>query len=369
MVRQALDFSNQTARRQDIRGASSKFLSSKLKGHIEISEGERLAGGFLPYKCLPILQIDTELEDGIVILKGTIVSLLTNKSTINYGMQDVGDSGTIPVFLDKTNSNAVVTANIDTSYWGYEDAIAGLIVPANGGVASERFYSADDTTVGTFSTSGTVMTALQVSQSAKCTIPANMPVGIAYTDIYQDIRGKNLNYQIWGNWGVLCDYYIEVPYVDCALQTNFASGILDAADEQTDDLNASSCAGYLATYKKYPFFYFSGSNGGEAGQQVKSDLHGKFIPAGTSTTANATVQTIGKLILTDSRYPKDMQEMVDTYPGSGMPGTETGGIPYVLFNFAKDILQAIAGTSVSIATIVTAIQIGKFGMAKIQLNI
>jgi hypothetical protein len=368
MVRMA--WSNQTARKQDIRAASSKFLSSKLKAHLEISPGERLAGGFLPYKCLPVVGIDTELEDAIVILKGTILSLVTNKTSLAYSMQDVSDNGTIPVFLDKTNSNAVVTANIDSSYWGYEDAIAGLIVPANGGVASERFYSADDVTVGTFSTSGTLMTTTQVGQSAKCTIPANMPVGVAYTDIYQDIRGRNLNYQIWGPWGVLCDYYIEVPYVDMNSQSYFASGLLTAADTQIDDLNTTTCAGYLATYKKYPFMYFtSASNGGDAGQIVKSDLHGKFVPVNTNTTGNATVQAIGRIILTDSRWPKDMQELVDTYPGSGMPGTETGGIPYQLYNFAKDVLEAIASASVSIATIVAAIQAGKFGMAKIQLNI
>jgi hypothetical protein len=361
---------NQTARRQPIREASSKFAKSKLKSHLEITEGERLSSGFQPYKCLPVNGIDTELEDGIVILKGTIVSMLTNKSTMNYGMQDVADNGTIPVFLDQTNSNAVVTARIDTSIWGYEDSIAALLVPANGGVSSELFYSTDDVTCGTFSTSGTVMTATQVSQGSKCTLPANMPVGVSFTDVYQDIRGKNLNYQIWGNWGVLCDYYIEVPFVDMNTQSNFASGLLDAADEQEDDWNTTSCAGYIATYKKFPFFYFSSANnGGEAGQIVKSDLHGKFIPAVTNTTGNQTVQVVGRLVLTDSRYPKDMMEVVDTYPGSGMPGTETGGVPYQLFNFAKDVLEAIAGASVTISTVVTAIQNGKFGMAKIQLNV
>ena len=324
-----LNFNNMTARRQPIRAASSKFLKSKLRGHVEVNVGERLADAFLPYKALPVMFIDVELEDGVVIPKGTIVSLLTNQSnstTNPHGMVDIGSTGHIPVFLDKTNSDAVVDGSIDDSFWGYDDNIAALMVPANGGIQSNVPYSADDVTCGTFTSSGTLVTAARVAAADTCPVQANMPVGITYTDVYQDIRGKNLNYQMWGHWGVLCDYYIEVPFCDINAQTNFASGLLTDIDEQISNLNATTCAGYIDVWKRYAFMYFSSANnGGEAGQLVKSDLHGKFIPQGTNLVSAATAQTVGKLILTDSRYPKDMLELVDTYPGSGLPGTETGG--------------------------------------------
>jgi len=373
-----LNFNTQITRRMPIRTAPTKFLSSKLRGHVERSEGIRPADAFYPYKCLPAMFIDTELQDAVVIPKGTIVSLLTSQSNSSVspsGITEVGSSGVIPVFEDaRSTQSAIITTNIDDGYWGYPDAVAGLLVPANGGVQSRIPYSADDATVGTFTCSGLVVTAAMGAnpESNYCLVDANMPVGIAFGDVYQDIRGKYINYQIWEIWGILCDFYIEVPYVDINNVTTFASGYMQLVSEHAYNLNATNDAGYIATWKQHAFMYIDGTGGqfdGQAGQLVCPDINGKFIPQGATATTAATAQTVGKLILVDSRYPKDMLELVDTYPGSQMPGTETGGLPATLFNFVRDSEFGIQGVYPTIDNIVDYVQAGNYGLARIQLNI
>ena len=371
-----MTWSPQTARRQPIRTAPSKYLTSRLRWHIERSEGTRLSEVFYPWKFLPALWQDVETDEGVVITKGTIVSAITNVVGAS-GMVDIASAESIPVFDDATVvGDDAVTTNIDTGYWGYPDSIVGLLVPANGGINARHPYSTLDVTLGTYAqgTNQVVTTAVLADAGLKyLNVGPNMPIGVVYNDIYQDIRGKNLNYQTFDVFGVLCDWYIEVPFVDYDDVSNFVSGIVDNQDEDVIGMSTGSCAGYLATYKKYPFFYYSSAGGSIAGaypgQLLKSDLYGKFVPQGTAFATAATAQTVGKLIVTDSRFPKDMMDSVDTFPGSRMPGTETGGIPGHLFEFVRDAYHAINGVDPTPAQVVTQIQAGNYGIARIQLNI
>lgn len=367
-------FTPQTIRRQSMREAPSKYLTSRLRANIERSEGQRPAEAFYPSKFLPILWQDVETEDGVVITKGTIVSLLT--SVVNAsGMVDIASSGVIPVFDDATTSAVdTVTANIDSSYWGYPDSVAGLLVPANGGVQSDIPYSALDVTIGNYRPGGQPITNAILADAAQnfYRVAGNMPVGVVYQDIYQDIRGKNLNYQLFNIWGILCDYYIEIPFVDYGAVTYFVSGVVNLEEDRIANMNATTCAGYIATWKKYPFLYGDFTNsaiGGYPGQLLMPDLYGKFTPQGTAVTTAATAQTVGKLILTDSRFPKGAMEHVSTFTDSRMPGTETGGIPSMLYEFVRDAYYGINGSYPTASTVVSEIQSGKYGVARIQLNI
>jgi hypothetical protein len=290
-------------------------------------------------------------------------------------MFHVATSGVIPVFDDATTAAvSSVTANIDSSYWGYPEGICGLLVPANGGAQADIPYSTLDVTLGTWYNKNSPVTTAVLNDpiSNFYRVPANMPIGIVYQDIYQDIRGQNLNYQTFDVWGVLCDKYIEVPYVDINDVSNFASGFINSAEEKLSIMSTTTCAGYLATWKKYPFYYFNSSTGpigAYPGQLVMSDLYGKFIPQGVAVTTAATAQTIGKLMLTDSRFPKDMLEAVDTFPGSRMPGTETAGLPGHLYEFVRDAYYAIGGVYPTPTQVLNLVQAGSYGIARIQLNI
>jgi hypothetical protein len=192
-------------------------------------------------------------------------------------------------------------------------------------------------------------------------IGANMPGGVVYQDIYQDIRGLNLNYQMHDVYGIACRGFITVPFVDTN-QITFGT----SADTQPDTLSTTSA--YYATYRKYAFFYFSSANnGGSSGQVLTSDLHGKFVPQGTSTTTAITAQSVGLLKACDSRFPKDIVGTVMTYPGSQVTGTDTGGIPAMLYHFAKAVLTVSLAATPTNAQILDAVQHGKLGLARIAL--
>lgn len=367
-----LSLTTQTARRQPIAAAPGKYMTSRLRWQVERSDGIHISEAFYPSKFLPALWQDVETGKGVVLTKGTIVSCITNVVNAS-GMVDVSSSGVIPVFSDATTTaHGTVTANIDQSYWGYPEFIVGLLVPANGGIDTEIPYSALDVTLGTYRDGGEVIAAAHLSAGAHYHVAANMPIGIIYNDAYQDTRGKYLNDEIMADiLGVCCDYYIEVPYVDYYNVSNFVSGLVDHADERVANMSTSSCAGYLATWKKYPFFYFDGTSAISAypGQLLKPDMYGKFIPQGTAVTTTATAQTVGKLIVTDCRFPKDMLDLVDTFPGSRMPGTETAGLPGMLYEFIRDAEYAIHGSYPTPNAILTHVQAGDYGLCRIQLNI
>lgn len=370
-----MSLTQQTSRRQPIKGAPDKYLTSRLRWHVERSDGIHLSEAFYPSKFLPALWQDVETGEGVVITKGTIVSCITNVVAAS-GMVDVASSGVIPVFEDATTSAVdIVSANIDNSFWGYPEAVVGLLVPANGGVNSFIPYSTLDVTLGTMTPGGHLVTATVLADAREnfCGVAANMPIGIVYQDVYQDIRGQSLNYQTFDIWGVCCDYYIEIPFVDINGASNFASGFVDqGVDDRIANMNATTMAGYLATWKKYPFFYYNGSTGpigAYPGQLLKSDMYGKFMPQGTGVATAATAQTVGKLIVTDCRFPKDMLDLVDTYPGSRMPGTETAGLPGMLFEFARDAEYGIHGSYPTPNQVLTHVQAGDYGLVRIQLNI
>ena len=126
----------------------------------------------------------------------------------------------------------------------------------------------------------------------------------------------------------------------------------------------------------------------------KSDPYGKFVPEyvvpanmtlggyqyglegqnfakalGTVTNgAPVTAQTVARLVITDSRFPKDMLETVTTYPASMMPGTDTAGLPAPLFNFVRDVLiESAYDTTPSLVQILDNVQNGIFGVARLQL--
>lgn len=352
-----LNFNSNQTPRTPVRQIAEVAMGRTI-GEIEVSEGTSPHLPCYPYKYLPAMVIDRATDDGIVLVKGTIVSLITNQTSFYPGTPPSGipvpqSSGNIPITEDATTTAFDwIVGNVDDDYFGYEGSTIGLMVPANGGSASEIPYSSLDDTLGTYADSG--VAALQLG--------ANAPVGVVYQDCYQDIRGRYLNFQMHDVYGFACKGFITVPFVDTRLESSFGS----SANVQTSTLDASTP--YYKVWRKYAFFYFtSAANGGMAGQAVKSDLLGKFVPQGTSTSTALTIQTVGLLKACDSRFPKDLVATVQTYPGSKVTGTDTAGVPSMLYHFAKDVLEA-DGTGIRTASQVLArVQAGDFGLARISL--
>lgn len=352
-----LNFNSNQTPRTALRSIADVALNRTI-GEIEVSEGVNPHVPCYPYKYLPAMLQDQASDEAVVLVKGTIVSLLTNQTQLidpnhpGSGMAIPQSSGTIRVTDDATTAAVDwIVANIDDDFFGYDQSVIALLVPANGGSASEIPYSSLDTTVNTFNTSSD--TPLQLG--------ANMPVGVVYQDVYQDIRGFNLNYQMHDVYGYATRGFINVPFVD----TNRVSTFGSSADVQSATVDTTSK--YYTIWRKYAFLYFSSANnGGSAGQLLKADLLGKFVPQGTGSSTSATVQTVGRLHACDSRFPKDLVATVQTYPGSKTTGTDTAGLPSMLFHFAEAALEA-DGTARTASDVLARVRAGDFGLARIGL--
>jgi hypothetical protein len=249
-------------------------------------------------------------------------------------------------------------------------------------------YTADDVTAQTITEGGSIATA---GANGVGRI-ANLPIGIVPADVFQDIRGKWGNYDVFsGINGILCDYYIETPYV------------VDASGYLFDDGDKSA---YNAVMKKYQFMWALNKLDIRPGILVQSDRFGKFVPqypgkieAGNRNTryqhlygfytpatedgaplrpipsgiaahqGYKTVQTVGRVVSLDNRNPKDMLQYVDTYPESQMPGTDTQGQPSHLFFFLYDYLTTRNGSAPTAAQIESWVHTTKAGLVRLQLEI
>lgn len=386
-----MPFNRGTTWKQDTRNRPSRYATSDLRNwRFEQSEGIRPAEYYAPYKYLPVTFKDVWTEDYTVLLKGRIVAAIgTEDSTPVSGIVYPSSSGEITIANQGdymgTGTGAKIDVNIDDSYFGYQEYIANLLVPCNGGAISSGFYTADDVAAGTRQAGGARATA-----SGSFVLPANAPIGVVYHDWYQDIRGEYLNYRMHPDGGhVLCDWFVEVPYIKDA-DALASSG----CNPKFVNNNYANHLTYWDVNQQFTYLHVDGDTETfRAGAFVQSDLIGnyKLQPATTISAVTAsgaapstvtldawpntfkTAQTVGKILSIDNRMPKGALEDVLTYPRSGMPGSQTAGMIKVLFDFAYQCLKAGpyggAGTAPTVEQVYNAIRSGAFGLARIQLLI
>ena len=191
-------------------------------------------------------------------------------------------------------------------------------------------------------------------------LAANIPVGVVYQDVYQDIRGQYLNYMKHDIYGVACKGFMTIPYVDTSKITDFGS--------DADVVPATAGKAYPSIWRKYSFFYFDGSvDEARAGTLLQSDLYGRFKAQGTSLSQVRNVQTVGTVKSCDSRFPKELTNVIQAYPDMSIPSNLTGGLPTELYQFAKDVLTA-TGVTAEKSDILAAVQSGGIGYVRIELQ-
>lgn len=372
-----LPFNRQNTQKLDVRGRPSKFAQSPLRDwRFEQSEGIRPAEVYAPYKYLPVQLLDVNTQDYVVIPKGRVVAALsTEDSSPASGIQYPANSGQISIGYPAAEYGSdKINVSIDDSFFGYEEWACGLLVPANGGVSYSGFYTAADVANGNLTAGGAYAAA-----SGAFNLPANAPVGVVFHDWYQDIRGRNLNYQVHDYVGhVLCDWYIEVPYV----KTHGQGGDYNEVHPRLQNLDYANLNKYYAVNSSFTYLEIGSGETLRNGLFVTSDLIGNYKPqtstlidnSGDITTLSVynlpkTNQTVGKILAIDNRMPKGGLEDVLTYPKSGMPGSQTGGITKNLFDFAYQCIKIGTGTAPTTEAIYRAIRAGQFGLARIQLLI
>lgn len=366
----------------DIRTRPSKYAMSDIRSwRFEQSEGIRPAAYYAPYKYLPVAMQDVATEDYVVIPKGRIVSAVgAADSTPISGIVYPSSSGYINVGKAAPElSSTLIRAQIDSDYFGYDMNITSLLVPCNGGTISSGYYTADDVAAETITASGGYAVA-----SGAFVLPANAPIGVVYHDWYQDVRGKWLNYKMHYDGGhVLTDWFVEVPYIKKA-NTLATSGYWPRFQNH----NYAQQLLWKDVNDKFTYLTVDGDvDTFTAGMYVTSDLIGNYKLQGTSTISAVaasgaapsdisldsymnrfcTNQTVGKILEIDNRFPKAGLEDVQTYPRSGMPGTQTAGIPKFLFDFAYECLRIGGGSAPTVEAVYDAIRNGTFGLVRIQL--
>lgn len=362
-----LPFDQHNAQQRPIRNRPSRYAQTPLapRFRFEVSEGTRPAEYMGVYKSLPALQKDVTTEDYIVLPKGRLVSNVTSEdSTPLRNMENPATSGQIYTFTSETTST-ITSEYIDTSYYGYDEYISNLIVPANGGSAVGMNYTANDVAAGTITNSGTVAAAGEGFE-----LPINYPVGALFHDIYQDIRGMYNNYRMWPDGQhVLCDWYVEVPYVKTTAGADTDNPLGSGVSPIGDNTYATwAAATRFAINDRFTYLDIkSDSDTFKPGVLIapQVDGTGNYLIQGVG---NKTIQTVGKLIGIDNRFPKAGMDDVQTYPGSDMPGTQTAGLPSFLFEFVV-ACQKLTGTTPTVEEVLGYVQAGYFGIARINLSI
>lgn len=358
-----MPFNVSNAQKFDIRTRPSKYAVSDIGNlRFEQSEGIRPAEYYGVYKYLPVAQEDVTSADYIVIPKGRIVAAVTSEDATVAGRTTYpASSGSIYIGHAASElGGAAISASIDSSFWGYSEYITGLLVPANGGTACSGFYTASDVTAKTMMPSGIVAVA-----GSGLVLPANAPIGVAFHDWYQDINGKYLNYRMHADGGhVLTDWYVEVPYV------KVSNSVYSGVNPQYQNTYASTTT-WRDINSKFAYLTVdtTASDVFRTGVFVQSDLIGNYkIQGGASSmTQNKNVQTVGKILAIDNRFPKGGMEDVLTYPRSGMPGSQTAGLPKYLFDFVYDCIRIGTAVAPTVEGVYDAVRSGAFGLVRIQL--
>jgi len=179
---------------------------------------------------------------------------------------------------------------------------SGDLVWANGGASHQYTYVASDVGLTIDYDDGGHDTYVSAAKTTTAYAPGNKPVGVAPYDYYQNLNQgfdsasptgltKYNNYQVQDKVAVLCDYLIEVPIKSgCD-----ASGTINPGD------------------------------------LVQADINGGYIIWRDNT--DDVTQIVGRCIQRSTVAAVDNLDKVQTVPGLGLSGSDTGGIPQHLYDY------------------------------------
>ena len=409
---------NRNAISRRVRTAPTRYADSRLRGSIEVNEGDHPPAYFQPHPCLPVRFQDVTTERYVVIPAGRICSMhgthnpYLNTTVSNDDNTDIiGPHGTTtgikPGYVDVNGT--VQSHTISSSKYGYGPDVLGLIVPANGGqrdinnaggalgkdtLTAYRTIDVDVTWHPNLASTGKI-TATHVAAPTYHRVPANYPIGVAHSDIYSDDRGEFLNDQMFQSpVGVVSDWYISIPCIACDASANqydgttYTIGFNNFVYNNGTKINykdigtavsSTNDPGYYAAYDYFSFLYFDRTAQADyfqaaSGIPLLPDSFGNWVSSGymDATLAlnldnNMPIQACGRLMGLDYKHPKSSTETVSTFYGSENPGTETRGIDWVTYYFAKLAMTAM-GVTTTAATIFDAIVVDHvIGTANIQL--
>lgn len=202
-----LNFSSGIAYKRPSKRVPEKYLESPLRPQFDISEGMRPPVVLIPHRSLPVKFKDKTTEQWIVIPKGRLVSAMTVLNSAAEVFTGAFD-----------NDGNAIKVSPDSSYAGISRNTIGLLVPANGGVQTDLYYSADDVLAEVPASSGDIL----VVDGGYIAMEANAPIGAVFMDIYQDIRGAYHNYDTHKNYAVVAENTVQMPFCDSELAASMS---------------------------------------------------------------------------------------------------------------------------------------------------
>lgn len=401
-----------------VKRAPSKYDYSKPRfwNH----EGDGIAiSSFWPNRFLPCRMLDKTTERAVVIPMGTIVAARSFPAN-NTNTSAVGE---MTEFGIDSDGKLLVGGNWDggdvnlidaNSYFGYQEEQEAMITIANGGLDVADYYNEIDVqteklnpgihpTTGAWDPSTHRGSAIAAGNRAPLRA-LNRPTGLVIQDVWEDIRGRHLNYEQPTQQGVsiqrICR--IKIPYIVDVIGGSVGPGntLMQPTAAYTDPGNS---AGYMSVRDLFQFITLPAAVRDNPslveGVFCRPDILGKFAlwshrwanaggAAQTTLTAwdalddansasanlepaggwDMLYQKVGRIQSIDRRFPKAMLEYVDTYPGSRTTGTDTGGLIQELFFFVDSIQRAM-GNTLTRQQIVNLVRDGYAGFVYIQLDV
>ena len=294
-------------------------------GHItpdvEVSEGFR-PDYFFPAPWLPVIRYDAEWEVWFSLTAGQVVSLNSDghlvpagMTSVTYTANDVGEVYNVTTGELVTQADLDANDGVTVTYYfcdGQSAAQYTAISPWHVGIMPYNAFAYYGGVIPTELDSGYF--------SFEC--DPNRPMHEKYT-----------NFNVQATVAILCDRYIQVPYVgDSETEASLTAHARSYAHAYGDIASISDfvCddAEGAATGMNANGYFFPGC-------YVCHDSNGMYIPFDSNTMSSLDI--VGQLLRIDSRYPKNYLERVKTFDSKGqyvtmdqMPGSATRGMDYAV---------------------------------------
>lgn len=287
-------------------------------------EGPTL-GVFYPVRFLASQYIDKKNEWPVVMHPGQIVSLIPVLDANSYSSANAaaGILASGEMYAGRGADDVAYKYSVN---FLYDEECRGLITVCNGNSQTADSYTAEDGEYGIITTSGEVASTTSTPNSFTRT--ANHPFGIVNGRVYADLRYRYQGYEVNQKGLSVCiGGVLALPFIaifGSGSTATVAAAVQSAVGSQlpfvivTETTEAGALALLDPTHKT----------------KLTSNAYGKF----TSYSGSDNNEWFGTVIGRTNRPVKGLDQISDSLPGSGITGTDTGGLESRIYYFVKNVL-------------------------------
>jgi len=304
--------------------------------NIEVSEGIRPAGDFMPAEWLPVKRYDKYYEEWFTVSSGKVVSFDRQGRVVPAGLKTAF----------AVESGDVLTYTADDVTEQVVDLTTGVAVAAAGG------YTRAEITAALIARG-----LLDNGENAEDFI--GFPVGVAPYNYYKWAGGDGFNpadftkhnFNLQHRVAVLCHYLIEVPLIPASASQLNLSGLSVGSSAISDWTPATAAwvdATGLAATTRYATEVGASYNPNVVGLNLVNDMVAKSTTATpitfSNTTAFATERSSIAALTSVGDYYLDLEQgMVLCYESGGNAAAATSGtVDYYTYNSSPSSVSTYA---------------------------